>query len=154
MSAVIVDANLLLLLVVGAADRRYIAMHGNLSHYSVEDFELLIGLIGLFDEIVLVPHVLAEVSNLAAQSIKNPAKRHIFRQFRQLIETTQELPVASVQAVFREEFIDVGLNDSVLLQLCEASTFGLEFTILTADKNLAVKAEMLGYSVQNFSHWK
>jgi hypothetical protein len=57
----IVDSNLLTLLVVGLASPAYIPEHKRLSGYSVDDFKILTFLVGEFAELVLIPHVLAEV---------------------------------------------------------------------------------------------
>ena len=71
---VVVDANLTVLLVVGSADRDFIAKHKRLQGYTIDDFELLGILIAKFSEIVVLPHILAEVSSLARQ-IDKPARR-------------------------------------------------------------------------------
>ena len=73
---VVVDANLTVLLVVGSASKDYIATHRRLQDYTVDDFEMLGVLIAQFSEIVLLPHILAEVSSLARQ-IKNPARAKV-----------------------------------------------------------------------------
>lgn len=71
---VVVDANLMVLLVVGAASKNYIARHKRLrNHYTVYDFELLGLLVAEFSDIVVLPHILAEVSNIARQ-IDGPAR--------------------------------------------------------------------------------
>jgi hypothetical protein len=43
---VVVDTNLLLLLVVGSASRNYVDKHKRLGDYSLDDFDLLVELIG------------------------------------------------------------------------------------------------------------
>ena len=112
--AVLADANLLLLLIVGSASRR---VHKNLSHYTEDDFDLLVQAISIFSDVVLVPHLLAEVSSLSRQGIKNPARRAIQQKLRELVETTPEVPVPSVDGVRRDEFPDLGLTDAVMLHL-------------------------------------
>jgi len=151
MGPVLVDANLLLLLVVGSADRRYIAIHKRLSGYTEADFELLVEAISLFSDIVLVPHVLAEVSSLSRQ-VQDPARSRIQEKFRDLVEMSGEVTVSSVDGVHREEFLALGLTDAVMLHLCGAIDAALGLTLLTNDARLAVQAEMLGYDVLNFSH--
>jgi hypothetical protein len=151
MGPVLVDANLLLLLIVGSADRRYIAMHKNLSDYNEGDFELLGQAISLFSDVVLLPHVLAEVSSLSRQ-IRNPARSEIQEKLKGLVETAIEIPVPSLHGVRRDDFPEFGLTDAVILQLCTLAQNGVSFSLLTADNKLAVQAEMLGYSVLNFLH--
>jgi len=146
---VVVDANLLVLLVVGAASRRLISRHKRLSDYAIEDFELLGLILADFDEIVLLPHVVAEVSTLARQ-IDGPAFGQVQDAFRKLIETCPELPVASMDGVQREEFGAHGLTDSILLHLCTMQINGARPTLLTADTALANIAFSLGYSVIDY----
>ena len=57
---VLVDTNLLLLYIVGLANRNDIGAHRRLSGYNEADFELLVQTISIFSDIVLLPHVLAE----------------------------------------------------------------------------------------------
>ncbi len=149
MGPVLVDANLLLLLIVGSADRRFIGMHKNLSDYSESDFEILGQAISLFSDVVLLPHVLAEVSSLARQ-IRNPARSKIQLKFKELVESSIEIALPSVDGVGRDEFQEFGLTDAVMLQLCTLTRAGISFSLLTADGRLAVQAEMQGYSVLNF----
>lgn len=147
---VVVDANLLTLLVVGSASRKYIVKHKRLrNQYSEYDFELLALLIAEFSEIVLIPHILAEVSSLARQ-IENPARAAIQSAFRTLIATTPELPIASVAGADRDEFIELGLTDSVILHLCNMSVNGIDPTLITSDSDLADRALSLGYSVVDY----
>jgi hypothetical protein len=148
---VLVDANLLLLLITGSADRRYIGMHKNLSGYEESDFDLLGQVISLFSDLVLLPHVLAEVSSLASQ-IRNPARRRIQEKLKELVETAAEIAIPNLDGVRRDEFHEFGLTDGVMLQLCSVARNGVSFSLLTADNRLAVHAEMLGYSVLNFLH--
>lgn len=73
---VVIDTNLLVLLVVGSASRSYIRKHKRLSDYTSEDFDMLSLILSEFSEIVFLPHILAEVSNIARQ-IDLPARRQI-----------------------------------------------------------------------------
>ena len=148
--SVVVDANLLLLLVVGATDRGYIGVHKRLrDDYSDIHFELLQLLISQFSEMILVPNVLTEVSNFARQ-IKNPARSRIMATFKTLAETGLELPVASRVAVQSEGFAELGLTDAVLLQICALELPGASPTLLTADGRLAAYAGQLGLGAINF----
>jgi hypothetical protein len=70
---IVVDTNLLVLLVVGSASIEYINKHKRLTSFSTDDFELLVELIGMFSDIVMLPHILSETSNLIKQ-IDNPAR--------------------------------------------------------------------------------
>src|ERR1035438_4328031 len=114
---VVVDTNLLVLLVVGSASRHYIKKHKRLTEFSTDDFELLVELIGQFPEMVLLPHILAEVSSFS-RHIENPARSKVQETFGTLITTTKEIPLQSVNGVQRGEFQELGLTDAMILHFC------------------------------------
>ena len=64
--SIILDTNLLLLLVVGSTDRRYISAHKNLA-FEEEDSDILVGILSQTPSIILTPNTLTETSNLARQ---------------------------------------------------------------------------------------
>ena len=146
---VIIDTNLLVLLVVGSASKDYIVKHKRLQDYTADDFELLGLLLAGFSDIILLPHVLAEVSSLARQ-IENPARSRTQDAFKKLIATATELPAQSVLATLRDEFNDLGLTDAMILHLCSLSINGIDPTLVTSDVVLANKALSLGYSVIDY----
>jgi hypothetical protein len=146
---VVVDTNLLLLLIVGAASREYVGKHKRLRDYSLDDLDLLVELIGQFPDMVLLPHILAEVSNLARQ-IDNPARAKIQKTLRTLVETSTELPIQSIYGVQRREFDELGLTDAMILHLCSLSGNGISPTLITVDTTLADSANSLGYSVIDY----
>jgi hypothetical protein len=146
---VVVDANLLVLLVVGSASRDYIAKHRRLQDSATEDFDLLGLIIAEFSDIVLLPHILAEVSSLA-RKIDNPARAEVQDTLRRLITTATELPIQSAFGAQRDEFVELGLTDAVILHLCNMSINGVSPTLVTVDSSLANSAHSLGYSVINY----
>jgi len=146
---VVVDANLLVLLVVGSAAKEYVAKHKRLQDYTVEDFELLGLIIADFTDIVLLPHILAEASSLA-RKIENPARAKIQNALRTLIATAAELPVPSLSGALRNEFDELGLTDAVILHLCNMTVNGVSPTLITTDTGLADSAHSLGYSVIDY----
>ena len=146
---VVIDANLLVLLVVGTASKDYIPKHRRLAAYTADDFELLGLIISEFSDIVLVPHLLAEASSLA-RKIENPARGRIQDALQTLIETVIEIPVSSRSGVQRDEFNRLGLTDAVILHLCSMDVSGLNPTLVTVDSDLANSANSLGYSVIDY----
>ena len=150
MNVVVVDSNLLLLLIVGSASLSYIEKHKRLSSgYSREDFSTLGKIISEFSEIVSIPHVLTEVSNLARQ-IDNPARAMILAKLKVFISATLELHIPSERGTQRSEFEKFGLTDCVLLHLCTLTLKGMAPTLVTVDARLANAANSLGYSVIDF----
>jgi hypothetical protein len=147
---VIIDTNLLLLLIVGSASVSFIEKHKRLiGTYNKDDFSILGAIISEFSEIVSIPHVLAEVSNLARQ-IDDPARTLIMEKLKVFISTTLEFAIPSLNGVERNEYQSLGLTDSVLLHLCALSINGVTPTLITVDSALANAAISLGYSAIDF----
>jgi len=145
----VVDTNLLVLLVVGAASPDYIAKHKRLEEYTADDFDLLGLIIADFSEIVVLPHILAETSSLCRQ-IDNPARNRIQTAFKMLIATTPELPIPSSLGLEREEFDELGLTDALILHFCSMELNGISPTLITSDSRLANRAFSFGYSAIDY----
>ncbi|RAU21552.1 hypothetical protein CU669_12730 [Paramagnetospirillum kuznetsovii] len=144
--ALILDSNLLLLYVVGATSRSYINKHKRLRAYSPEAFDLLCEFIKAASSVMLTPNTLTETSNLI-DHIGEPARSRIWAFFRQLLSARDEMYLASRMAAERDEFVRLGLTDSILL--CLASTSNI---LLTVDAALYEAAARSGYKVENFNH--
>ena len=151
MTLVIIDANLLLLWIVGQASRGYIEnrAHKKLKAYTIEDFDLLSEFLSKASRVILTPNTLTELSN-HADWISEPAKSEISEIVRSLAQApkgVEELTVPSAIATTRPEFSRLGLTDSVLLELASGA-----LEILTADNHLYLAAMQAGYPAVNFHH--
>lgn len=148
---VIIDTNLLLLLVVGSADRQYISKHKRLApDYSIDDFDLVTAVASSFSDIILLPNTLTEVSSFARQ-IGNPARDHIQSKLAEFIEVNTEIHIAGRSAALRDEFFELGLTDAAILQLCAAPLGELTPTLLSVDADLLNAASALGYGFLDFT---
>ena len=58
------DANLLVLFIVGSVGRELIAKHRRLQEYTAEDYDMLIDFIEAVDHVFVTPNTLTEASNL------------------------------------------------------------------------------------------
>lgn len=143
---IILDANLLLLLIVGLASQDYIATHRRLQSYTVEDFILLQRILAAA-KVVVTPNILTEASNLAGY-VAEPARTRIYRVLKALVEGgMEERHVESRQAVARDEFLRIGLTDAAILEMATAS-----HTLLTVDLDLYLTALNRGLKAENFNH--
>src|SRR5260370_39822148 len=86
-NGILVDANLLLLLVVGRFDEQRIQRFERTRDFVIEDFRLLEAMVRPFSRILSTPHVLTELSNLATKFDPPGSFRD---KFRQTIETIDE----------------------------------------------------------------
>jgi hypothetical protein len=140
------DANLLVLLVVGLAEPRYIPLHKRLKAFTVDDFKLLTNMIAASAGMAVTPNALSEASNLLRQ-INEPAKTRVGMALRRLIQNTNEIYVASVDASSRREFLRIGLSDSALLEVNKN-----DIVVLSVDLGLCLAAQAAGYTAVNFNH--
>src|SRR3954449_12972083 len=90
----LLDANLLLLLVVGIADRKQAAKFKRLSMFAPEDFDLLVQVVASFRRLYVTPNVATEVSNLAG-ALTGEARRSCFRALAESLRAAVEIVVPS-----------------------------------------------------------
>ena len=143
---VVVDANLLVLLIVGLASESYITRHKRLKAYSVADYRLLRTLISAYSQIIVTPNTMTETSNLV-RNIAEPACTHILQVLGVLLEQAEERYVASRDAARHHDFLRLGITDAALLN---ASLDGA--ALLTSDLDLYLAAASSGRRVVNFTH--
>jgi hypothetical protein len=144
--AVAIDANLLVLLVVGLADAELVARHRRLKTFTADDLALLELLIEESAGVVVTPNTLTEASN-HLRNIEEPSKTRISLVFRNFISNVQEVYVTSADASARDEFLWLGLSDASLLEVARE-----EVVVLSTDANLCIAAANAGYEAVNFNH--
>ncbi len=137
-----IDANLLVLLIVGATGRHLIAKHKRLKSFQEDDYDGLVQQIagtmspGSATEpntagaVRVTPNTLTEASNLLAQH-QEPERSQFFKTLRLLIENSTEIVVASADASRTTAFPRLGLTDAVLLEVVSPET-----PLLTVDLDL------------------
>ncbi len=142
-----IDANLLVLFVVGSVDRELIRKHRRLQRFSIKDYDRLIDAIDAVAKVYVTPNTLTETSNLLAQH-RDPERSRFFDRLRFIIDKSEEIVVASTNASHRTEFKRLGLTDSVLLEVVSGET-----PLLTVDLDLYLAAlEKDPASAVNFTH--
>lgn len=134
MSGYFIDANLLVLLVVGSTGRELIAKHRRLQEYTVEDYDRLLDLLEEVESIFVTPNTLTEASNLLGQH-GQPERSRFFERLRFLIENTREVIISSKLAAANANFGRLGLTDAVLIEAVSEDT-----PLLTTDFILYVAA--------------
>jgi hypothetical protein len=145
-TALVLDASLLVLFIVGSTSRDLIGRHKRLRAFTAEDFELLLRLIAVAPRVIVTPNTLTETSNLIGQ-IEDPARTQIRETFRQVIGATEEEYVPSVAAASASHFLRLGLTDAGLIQLMSGSR-----SLLTTDLDLYLAAVQAGAEAVNFNH--
>ena len=141
-----IDANLLVLLIVGSVDRGQVGKHRRARHFTLEDYDLLSRTIGVLKRVLVTPNTLTEASNL----LESRGDRRFLDMLRLVVEGSDEVVVASIEAVRHRAFPRLGLTDAVLLEAVSE-----ERPLLTADLDLYVAAlSKGGEAAFNFSHFR
>jgi hypothetical protein len=149
MRQLILDANLMVLLIVGLKDRALIARHKRTQEFCDEDFELLQSVIGNFDRIVVTPNILTECSNPLRQ-IGDPACTELTAILKTLVEgdDLDERYLSSREAVRVVDFPRLGLTDAGVLEVVSR-----DLPLLTIDLDLYLAASRKdAEAATNFNH--
>jgi len=118
--AVLIDANLFVLLTVGTYDTREIARHRRLrSKYDLAAFDRLFAFIAQFDKIIATPGLLTEVSNLLSDR-DDPVSVGVKRAFAVLVKQAAEVYHPSCEIVDLPEFAWLGLTDAAQIRAAES----------------------------------
>ena len=142
-----VDTNLLVLFVTGNVDEEIIGRHRRLREFTQEDYELLDETLAPYERILVTPNTLTETSNLLSQHA-DPERSRLLETLRFLIQHTEEIVVASVDASAEDEFERLGLADAALLHVATPET-----PVITADFDLYFAiAQRQADAVVNFRH--
>lgn len=142
-----IDANLLVLLVVGLTDRSLVAKHRRLSTFTSGDYDRLITFVDQAKRIHVTPNTLTEASNLIGHH-GDPERSQCYDTLGRLIENSNETFVKSATATRNKDFWRLGLSDAVLLEVVSPET-----PLLTVDLDLYLAASSTnGEAAFNFRH--
>jgi hypothetical protein len=135
------DANLLVLLIVGSVRPSLVRTHRRLDGYSEQDFTLLGDVVKQASDVSVTPYVLAEVSNLINYGGSAEDKAGFRQIFRSLVPRLTEVKVSSTAAVAVNEFMWLDLTDSGWLVCLNKRQI-----LLTDDDKLRLAARARGLS--------
>lgn len=141
----LIDANLLVLYLVGKTNKRRIRDFKPCDVFEIDDFDLLDALVDNLGKLITTPHILTEVSNLARLHGKELAA---FRQrYKLLVEQMDEFCDESRAVVADAAFMPLGLTDAAIAMLQRRNLL-----VLTADFNLWDALQRRGVDAVNFNH--
>jgi hypothetical protein len=144
--AALVDANLLLLYVIGKSDPRIITGFSRTQKYTVEDFEILRRLLeDFFSTVATTPNILTEVSNLVTK-LSEKERPAFFDRMKDSVAIIDETYCTSRVAVTDRNYRSLGLTDAVILSVSR------ELLVLTDDLPLYQVLSSRGHDVLNFTH--
>jgi predicted nucleic acid-binding protein len=145
-AGLLVDTNLLVLYVVGTVNRDRIETFKRTRQYTKTDYDLLVQLLGEFEHLYTVAHVLAEVSNLTdLQGAERPRARLVLKE---TISVLNEAGMSSTRAAEDRLYQDFGLVDAAIGAVARAHNCA----VLTDDLDLYALLYRDNVKVLNFTY--
>jgi hypothetical protein len=142
---VLLDANLLVLFVVGSVSRDLVSHHRRTRAFTPREFDLLAATLSNAAGVVCCPNVVTEASNLLRQSDRQDER--LATALANFVKFASETYLESVQAIERDEYRRLGVTDAALLSLTAHGP-----TLYTVDLDLYVAAVRRGYHAVNFNY--
>ncbi len=146
-TGLLIDTNILLMLLIGSYNRHMIEQFKRTKQYTIEDYDLAIAVIRRVNNVITLPSILAEVSNLAGQLGGKRSLFECFSAFANWIQQLEEQQIASVDVAQTDEFLRFGLTDASILQVARTG-----YLVLTDDFRLSNYMESNKLDVLNFTH--
>jgi predicted nucleic acid-binding protein len=138
---ILIDTNSLVVLIIGLIDEDLIETHKRTSIYTKKDFQDLLTVIDKIENLIVLPNIWTEVDNLL-NSFSGNYKWQYFMKIKELISSTSEKYFSSNLAISSDYFINIGITDSLILELAKECRF-----IITSDSQLSDIAEANGIIV-------
>lgn len=144
-SGILIDTNIAVLLVVGSVDSSRIERFKRTAQFTVEDFILLRTLCDQFSRIVITPHVLTEVSNVAIPA--GPDLLRVRHSIRDYVLSAFEVRTPAEEIVSDKGYLRLGVADASVLGVTADGVF-----VLTDDVDLYLELSRRGLRCSNFNH--
>ncbi len=139
------DTNLLVLFLVGTVNRQRIPKFKRTQNFTIDDFDLLIGLIAQVGKLVVTPHVLSQVSDLT--DLRGKELAAIRTRFKLLVDRSEESYEQSRVLVADPVFDTLGLADAAIAKVCSTGVL-----VVTSDVGLHLALLQHGADSLNFNH--
>lgn len=142
---ILIDANLLLLLIIGTVDTKLINTFKKTLQYSELDYQKLVSFLSWF-QIFTTPNILTEVSN-HCETINKQYNGLIYHQLKDSLNVIQEQYLISVEVTKNNIFIKLGLTDGAIYELAK-----IGLLVLRDDLDLFSYLYTNGCTAINFNH--
>lgn len=144
MPKLILDTNVLAVFVIGRVDPNLLGVAKRFKEYRPSDFEILYTYLSLFNEIIILPNIISEVSNLI-RYLKGERRQACMEVLASLALSGSERYIPSDSAARQPEYITLGITDAAILCALGEDTY-----LLTADRELQLAAICRSHEVQHF----
>ena len=138
---ILIDTNALIVLALGQIDPKLIDTHKRTSIYEEQDYYDLLSVIIKFENLIVLPNVWTEVDNLL-NSFTGNYKYEYVENITSIIKKSSEQFMSSMVGVESDSFYDLGLTDSLLLNLAKECKL-----LITSDSSLSDYAIANGIKV-------
>lgn len=148
---ILIDANILLLWLVGSVNRQRISQFNRTEKFEPRDYDLLVRFLGFFSKIITTPNILTEVNSLTSK-IKEPERSECFAKLAEALSTEaliklDEYYIESFILTRIDGFNRFGLTDYSILELAHN-----RYLVLTDDYRLAGHLQTFNIDVINFNN--
>jgi hypothetical protein len=138
---ILIDANSLVILLLGLIDPRLIGKDSRSSIYAEEDFNDLLNVVGTLERLVVLPNIWTEVDNLL-NGLSGSYKYVYVKKITDTIKATSEKYLSSLVGTESPAFYDLGLTDSLILEYSKECEL-----LVTSDSRLSDYALAYGIRV-------
>lgn len=142
---IVVDANLLILLLIGSFDRNSISTFKRTAIYTIEDFDYLMRFLSHF-VVLITPNILTEAINLS-ETYNSQSSFRFFEYVKTFSNSIHEIYVDSKTSMQNPVFTRFGLADSTIAELAEKG-----YLVLSDDLRLYAYLTNAGKEAINFNH--
>jgi rRNA-processing protein FCF1 len=145
-AGLLVDTNLLVLYAVGTVNRDRIETFKRTRQYTKDDYDLLVRVLGNFERLHTVAHVLAEVSNLT--DLPGAERLQARLVLKETISLLHEASMSSTRTAEDRLYEDLGLVDAAIGAVARAHNCA----VLTDDFVLYERLSRQNVTVFSFAH--
>jgi rRNA-processing protein FCF1 len=145
-AGLLIDTNLLVLFIVGSVNLNRIENFKRTRQYSKSDYQLLVRVLGCFEALYTLAHVMAEVSNLT--DLTGSERLRARHMLKEMLAVLREPEMASVRAAQGPTYESLGLVDSAISAVAREH----KCAVLTDDLDLYLALSREGTAVLNFTH--
>ena len=153
MNGLLVDANLLLVYVVGLLDEDLIEKHKRTQEYSKEDWDDLRQFVNKFNPMITTPSVLTEVNNILSFGITGKKRDDLSAIFSRMVTKVLDERYTEAKFIVTDSaFSRLGLTDIGMEKIAQTKSPCVH--VLTDDFQLYSLLLQRGIEAYNFNHFR
>ena len=144
MPKLIIDANTVVVFVIGSIDPKLLGVAKRVKEYRQSDYDLIYSYLTFFSDVILLPNTITEASNLL-DHLRGERRQDCMEFLASLVSLRTERYIPSTSAVVQPEYVALGVTDAAILCALKKDVY-----LLTADRELFLAAIYRGHEAQYF----